>query len=52
MVEFQYFGCSRSTVNGTIVDARHAPKEIQKEAVRKGPIAYIPADQTNESDDE
>lgn len=30
------------TVNGFIVDARHAPPEIQAEAYRKGLIPYIP----------
>lgn len=29
-------------VNGFIVDARHAPPEIQEEAYRKGLIPYIP----------
>src|SRR5271165_5631722 len=38
-------------VNGLIADARHLPRGIQEEAVRKGLIPYIPADQTNESDD-
>ena len=38
-------------VNGLIVDARHLPRGIQDEAVRTGLIPYIPADQTNESDD-
>ncbi len=39
-------------VNGLIADARHLPRDIQEEAVRKGLIPCIPADQTNESDDE
>jgi len=39
-------------VNGLIADARHPPREIQEEAVQKGLIPYIPADQTNESDDD
>jgi len=30
------------TVNGIILDARHAPREIQEEAYRKGIIPYIP----------
>jgi hypothetical protein len=30
-------------VNGFIIDARHAPREIQEEAFRKGLIPYIPA---------
>ena len=30
-------------VNGLIIDARHAPREIQEEAFRKGLIPYIPA---------
>ena len=29
-------------VNGLVVDARHAPREIQEEALRKGLIPYIP----------
>jgi hypothetical protein len=29
-------------VNGYIVDARHAPREIQEEAFRKGLIPYLP----------
>ncbi len=29
-------------VNGIIIDARHAPREIQEEAFRKGLIPYIP----------
>jgi hypothetical protein len=39
-------------VNGLIVDARHLPRKLQEEAVRKGLIPYIPDDQTNESADE
>ena len=39
-------------LNGLITDARHLPRDIQKEAFRKGLIPYIPADQTNEPDDE
>ncbi len=31
-------------VNGIIIDARHAPREIQEEAFRKGLIPYIPAE--------
>lgn len=30
-------------VNGLVIDARHAPREIQEEAFRKGLIPYIPA---------
>jgi len=30
-------------VNGFIIDARHASREIQEEAFRKGLIPYIPA---------
>ena len=30
-------------VNGFIMDVRHAPREIQEEALRKGLIPYIPA---------
>ncbi|WP_268119851.1 DUF6398 domain-containing protein [Methylobacter sp. YRD-M1] len=29
-------------VNGFIVDARHAPREIQEEAFRRGLIPYLP----------
>jgi uncharacterized protein DUF6398 len=29
-------------VNGLIVDARHAPREIQEEALRRGLIPYLP----------
>jgi hypothetical protein len=29
-------------INGFIIDARHAPREIQEEAFRKGLIPYIP----------
>jgi len=29
-------------VNGLIIDARHAPRDIQEEAFRKGLIPYIP----------
>ncbi|MGP0062695.1 MAG: DUF6398 domain-containing protein [Isosphaeraceae bacterium] len=38
-------------VNGLMMDARHAPKEVQAEAFRKGLIPYIPGDQGDESDD-
>jgi hypothetical protein len=31
-------------VNGFIIDVRHAPREIQEEAFRKGLIPYIPDD--------
>jgi hypothetical protein len=31
-------------VNGMIVDVRHAPRELQAEAFRRGLIPYIPAD--------
>ncbi len=30
-------------VNGFIIDVRHAPREIQEEAFRKGLIPYIPS---------
>ncbi len=30
-------------VNGFIMDARYAPREIQEEAYRKGLIPYIPS---------
>lgn len=30
------------SVNGLIVDARHVPREIQEEALRKGLIPYLP----------
>jgi hypothetical protein len=30
------------SVNGLIVDARHLPREVQEEALRKGLIPYIP----------
>ena len=30
------------TVNGFIIDARHAPRAIQEEAYRKGLIPYVP----------
>jgi hypothetical protein len=36
------------TVNGFIIDARHAPPEIQAEAYRKGLIPYIPGSPTEE----
>jgi hypothetical protein len=29
-------------VNGFIIDVRHAPREIQEEAFRKGLIPYLP----------
>ena len=29
-------------INGFVIDARHAPREIQEEAFRKGLIPYIP----------
>ena len=31
-------------VNGFVMDARHAPREIQEEAFRKGLIPYIPGE--------
>jgi hypothetical protein len=31
-------------VNGFIMDARHAPREVQEIAFKKGLIPYIPAD--------
>jgi Domain of unknown function (DUF6398) len=36
-------------VNGLIVDARHLPREVQEEALRKGLIPFIPGDPANES---
>jgi hypothetical protein len=30
------------TVDGFIIDARYAPREIQEEALRKGLIPYLP----------
>jgi hypothetical protein len=39
-------------VNGLIMDARHAPREVQEEAFRKGFIPYIPGDRTDVSGDE
>ena len=39
-------------INGLIVDARHLTRDFQEEALRKGLIPYIPADQTNESAEE
>lgn len=36
------------TVNGFIIDARHAPLEIQIEAYRKGLIPYIPGSPSEE----
>lgn len=38
------------SVNGFIIDIRHAPRELQVEAFEKGLIPYIPADRSNESD--
>ena len=32
-------------VNGMIVDVRHMPREIQEEALRRGMIPYLPADE-------
>jgi hypothetical protein len=32
------------SVNGYIIDARHAPREIQEEAARRGLIPYLPPD--------
>jgi hypothetical protein len=29
-------------INGLIIDVRHAPREIQEEAFRRGLIPYIP----------
>jgi hypothetical protein len=31
-------------VNGLVIDARHAPRAIQEEALRKGLIPYIPGE--------
>lgn len=33
------------SVNGLIIDARHAPRHIQEEAYHKGLIPYIPGDE-------
>jgi len=30
------------SVNGLLIDARHAPHEIQEEALRRGLIPYLP----------
>jgi len=30
------------SVNGLLIDARHAPREIQEEALRRGLIPYLP----------
>lgn len=35
-------------VNGYIMDARNAPREIQEEAARRGLIPYVPADSAAE----
>jgi hypothetical protein len=35
-------------VDGFIIDARHAPAEIQEEAYRRGLIPYIPESPTTE----
>ncbi len=32
------------SVNGLIIDARHAPRPVQEEAFRKGMIPYLPAE--------
>ena len=37
------------SVNGFIMDARHAPREIQEAAYRKGLIPYIPAERPGKS---
>ena len=36
-------------VNGLIVDARHVPRPIQEEALRKGLIPYIPGEKPAQS---
>lgn len=36
------WACGIIQVNGFVMDARHAPREIQEEAFRKGLIPYIP----------
>ncbi|SBT05851.1 conserved hypothetical protein [Candidatus Accumulibacter aalborgensis] len=38
------------SINGLIIDIRHASREQQVEAFEKGLIPYIPADRSNESD--
>ena len=40
------------SVNGFIIDAREAPREIQEEAFLKGIIPYIPDDKELESEQE
>ena len=35
------------SVNGIPMDARHAPREIQEEALRKGLIPYLPGSRTS-----
>ena len=39
-------------VNGFLIDVRHAPREIQEEAFRKGLIPSIPADRRSTSQPE
>jgi hypothetical protein len=39
-------------VNGLIADARHLPRVIQKAALRKGLIPYIPGDRADDSSEE
>jgi hypothetical protein len=38
------------SVNGYIIDARYAPREIQEEAVRRGLIPYLPPSPATEQE--
>ncbi|MCY2989103.1 MAG: plasmid pRiA4b ORF-3 family protein, partial [Planctomycetota bacterium] len=40
------------SVNGFIMDIRHAPRELQVKAFENGLIPYIPADRGNDSEEE
>lgn len=40
------------SVNGFLMDIRHAPREAQEIAFEKGLIPYIPADRSHESNDD
>jgi len=40
------------SVNGFIIDIRHAPRQLQEEAFEKGLIPYIPADRGDDSEKE
>ncbi|KKM66592.1 hypothetical protein LCGC14_1479640 [marine sediment metagenome] len=39
------------TTDGLIIDLRHAPREVQEEAYKKGMIPFIPADREKEGPD-